>query len=70
MRVLQEDGSCLEFNRIDSVERVYKVLREYLDADVSRRFTRVHFKGFWGVSEGFGGGGVPVERELNRSPTR
>lgn len=34
MRVRQENGSWLEFNRIDSVERVYKVLREFLDADV------------------------------------
>lgn len=35
LRVRQKDGSWLEFNRIDSVEKVYKILRDYLGADVS-----------------------------------
>eukprot|EP00611_Tribonema_gayanum_P006737 TRINITY_DN1604_c0_g2_i1.p1 TRINITY_DN1604_c0_g2~~TRINITY_DN1604_c0_g2_i1.p1 ORF type:complete len:402 (-),score=125.61 TRINITY_DN1604_c0_g2_i1:908-2002(-) len=36
LRVLQEDGTWLEFNRIDSVERVYKILRDFLSVGVSR----------------------------------
>ncbi|CAM9293778.1 unnamed protein product [Laminaria digitata] len=36
LRVRQKDGSWLEFNRIDSVEKVYKILRDYLGADVSK----------------------------------
>lgn len=35
MRVRQESGNWLEFNRIENVERVYKILRDYLGADVS-----------------------------------
>lgn len=35
MRVRQENGNWLEFNRIENVERVYKILRDYLGADVS-----------------------------------
>lgn len=31
----QGDGGWLELNRIDSVEKVYKILRDYLGADVS-----------------------------------
>lgn len=34
MRVRQESGNWLEFNRIENVERVYKILRDYLGADV------------------------------------
>lgn len=34
MRVRQETGNWLEFNRIENVERVYKILRDYLGADV------------------------------------
>ncbi|CAN0331949.1 unnamed protein product [Ascophyllum nodosum] len=37
LRVRQADGEWLEFNRIDSVERVYKVLRDYLGAPVSKK---------------------------------
>ncbi|CAM9968353.1 unnamed protein product [Hapterophycus canaliculatus] len=36
VRVRQEDGNWLEFNRIENVERVYKILRDYLGADVSK----------------------------------
>lgn len=40
LRVRQNDGSWLEFNRIDSVEKVYKILRDYLGADVSSKSAR------------------------------
>ncbi|CAN0423165.1 unnamed protein product, partial [Ectocarpus fasciculatus] len=36
VRVRQETGNWLEFNRIENVERVYKILRDYLGADVSK----------------------------------
>eukprot|EP00903_Cladosiphon_okamuranus_P005879 g5815.t1 len=36
VRVRQESGNWLEFNRIENVERVYKILRDYLGADVSK----------------------------------
>ncbi|CAN0200522.1 unnamed protein product [Ectocarpus sp. 12 AP-2014] len=36
VRVRQENGNWLEFNRIENVERVYKILRDYLGADVSK----------------------------------
>lgn len=36
LRVLQEDGTWLEFNRIDSVERVYKILRDFLHVSVTK----------------------------------
>ncbi|CAM9173191.1 unnamed protein product [Choristocarpus tenellus] len=36
LRVRQEEGTWLEFNKIDSVDRVYKILRDYLLVDVSK----------------------------------
>lgn len=39
VRVRQESGNWLEFNRIENVERVYKILRDYLGADVSSKCT-------------------------------
>lgn len=35
VRVRQENGNWLEFNKIENVERVYKILRDYLGANVS-----------------------------------
>lgn len=35
VRIRQADGRWWEFNRIDSVESVYKIMRDYLGSEVS-----------------------------------